>query len=175
MKMYHYVAKGNDVFSRGILSFAENPSANLRYYFNRTGGKTAHKDICEWMESCFEGRSRGIRCFSEPIKWNKRSIRCLKEFVDNSDCFEIDISAMHADGLIEAVYVSPPVTDFPEIEEKEDTDEILLKLKSIENIDFSPVNWTICDDEAKRRFAYVRYYLIVVKGGIIAPKYLKLL
>ena len=31
----------------------------------------------------------------------------------------------------------------------------------------------LCDDELDRRFAYVRYYLIVVKGGVIPPKYLK--
>ena len=175
MKLYHYVAKGNDVLRKGLLSFAKNPQADLHYYFKRTGGKTTHKEICEWMENCYADRSRAIRAFSEPIKWNERSIHCLKDFVDNADMFEIDISALNKDGLIEAVYVSPSVLDIPNIKENQDCDEVWQKLEhGIDDIDYSPIDWSVCDDELKRRFAYVRYYLIVVKGGIIAPKYLKI-
>lgn len=173
MKLYHYVAKGNDVMQKGLLSFANNPDADLRYYFKRTGGKTTHKEICEWMESCFVGRSRAIRGFSEPIKWTERSIHCLKDFIESADMFEINISAMEKDGLIEAVYVSPPITNFPELEEKNYNDEVLIKLNGVEDIDYSPIDWCVCDDELEHRFAYVRYYLIVIKGGIIPPKYLK--
>lgn len=172
MKLYHYVTKGNNVLEKGLLSFANNPNANLRHYFKRTGGKTTHKEICDWMESCFVGRSRAIRGFSEPIKWTEHSIHCLKEFIDNADKFEIDISAMNKDGLIEAVYVSPSILDFPDITEEKGMDEILQKLSGINDIDYSPIDWSICDDESGRRFAYVRYYLIVVKDGVIPPKYL---
>ena len=174
MQLYHYINKGNNALQKGILSFAANPNADLSYYFKRSGGKTTHAEICQWMDSCFEGRSRGIRAFSEPIKWTERSIKCLKNFVDGADCFAIDLSALQRDGLIEAVYVSPSVLDFPDIKEEQGMDEILQKLDSIEDIDFSPIDWSICDDEAGRRFAYVRYYLIVVKGGVIAPKYISL-
>ena len=160
--------------SKGLLSFANNPDADLHYYFKRTGGKTTHKEICEWMESCFAGRSRAVRAFSEPIKWTEKSIHCLKDFIDNADMFEIDISAMDKDGLIEAVYISPSVLDFPDIKEENSMDEILQKLSSINDIDYSPIDWSVCDDELDRRFAYVRYYLIVVKGGVIDPKYLTL-
>lgn len=174
MKLYHYVTKGNDVSQKGLLSFANNPDADLHYYYKRTGGKTTHKEICEWMEGCYEGRSRAIRGFSEPIKWTERSIHYLKDFIDNADKFEIDISAMDKDGVIEAVYVSPSVLDIPDIEEQQDCDELWIKLENgIDDIDYSPVDWSVCDDELGRRFAYVRYYLIVVKGGVIEPKYLK--
>ena len=173
MKLYHYVTKGNDVLQKGLLSFANNPDANLKHYFKRTGGKTTHREICEWMESCFTGRSRAIRAFSEPIKWTDKSLHCLKDFVDNADKFEIDISALDKDGLVEAVYVSPSILDFPDITEEKGMDEILQKLDSIEDIDYSPIDWSVCDDELDRRFAWVRYYLIVLKGGIIPPKYLK--
>ncbi len=173
MKLYHYITKGNNALQKGILSFAANPNADLSYYFKRSGGKTTHAEICQWMDSCFEGRSRGIRAFSEPIKWTERSIKCLKNFVDGADCFAIDISAMNRDGLIEAIYVSPSVLDVPGLTEQQNCDEVLQKLSGIEDIDFSPIDWSICDDEAGRRFAYVRYYLIVVKGGVIAPKYIQ--
>jgi len=98
----------------------------------------------------------------------------LKDFIDNADKFEIDISAMEKDGIIEAVYVSPSVLDIPDIEEQQDCDELWFKLENgIADIDYSPLDWSVCDDELGRRFAYVRYYLIVVKGGVIEPKYLK--
>lgn len=174
MKLYHYVTKGNNVLQKGLLSFANNPNADLRYYFKRTGGKTTHKDICDWMENCYKGRSRAIRGFSEPIQWTERSIHCLKDFIDNADKFEIDVSAMDKDGLIEAVYVSPSVLDIPNMDEQQVCDEMWIKLKNgIKDIDYSPIDWSVCDDELNRRFAYVRYYMIVVKGGVIEPKYLK--
>lgn len=174
-KLYHYVAKGNDVLQKGLLSFAQNPHADLSYYFGRTGGKTTHREICEWMESCYTGRSRAIRGFSEPIQWTEHSIHCLKDFIDNADKFEIDISALDKDGLIEAVYVSPSVLDMPQYQEHPNCDEVWIKLKNgIDDIDYSPIDWSVCDDKLGRRFAYVRYYLIVIKGGIIAPQYLRL-
>ena len=172
MKLYHYIFRPNNAPEEGILSFASNRNADLSYYEKRSGGKKTHQEIVEWMESCFAGRSRGIRCFSEPIKWTERSINCLKEFVDRTDLFEIDISKMVQDDLIEAVYVSPSVLDVKEIKEEECADELLIKLKGIEEIDFSPVDWGVCDDALLRRFAFVRYYLIVVKSGIIPPKYI---
>ena len=158
---------------KGLLSFALNPNADLSYYYKRTGGKTTHADVCSWMESCFKGRSRSVRGFTEPIKWTERSIRCLKDFVDKTDRFEIDISAMEKDGLIEAVYVSPSVLDRPQAIEDNVSDELWEKIDGINDIDYSPIDWSVCDDELGRRFAFVRYYLIVVKGGIIPPKYLK--
>lgn len=171
MKMYHYITKGNSALIDGILSFAANSKADLQYYYERSSAAT-HKGVADWMESCFKGRSRGIRCFSEPIKWTDKSIHCLKDFVDGCDMFEIDIEALAKDGLLEAVYVSPPVTDFPEIKEYPGIDEILQKLNSITDIDFSPIDWSVCDDELGRRFAFIRYYLIVVKDGIIPPQYI---
>lgn len=174
MQVYHYISKGNNALEKGILSFAANPNADLSYYFKRSRGKTTHSEICRWMESCFEGRSRGIRAFSEPIKWTERSKKCLKNFVDNADCFAIDVSALARDGLIEAIYVSPSVLEVAGLAEQQDCDEILWPLKGVEDIDYAPIDWNICDDELGRRFAYVRYYLIVVKGGIIPPKYITL-
>lgn len=173
MKLYHYITKGNSALTEGILSFAKNPNADLSYYYKRTGGKTTHADIVNWMENCFEGRSRGIRAFSEPIKWSEKSLS-LKDFINNSDMFSIDINALDKNGLLEAIYVSPSVMDLPFLKESQDCDEFLQKLSSFKEIDYSPINWNICDDNKGRRFAYVRYYLIIVKDGIIPPEYIRL-
>lgn len=169
MKLYHYITKGNTALKEGILSFARNPQADLSYYYKRSG-QTTHEGIVQWMENCFEGRSRGIRGFSEPIKWTENSLS-LKKFIENADLFAIDLNALQKDGLLEAVYVSPSVMDMPELQEW-GCDEVLKKLAGIEAIDLSPVDWNVCNDELGRRFAFVPYYLIIVKGGIIPPAYL---
>ena len=174
MKLYHYITKGNTALTEGVLSFAKNPNANLEYYYKRTGGKTTHEDIVAWFEGCFEGRSRAIRGFSEPIQWTDKSINMFKPFIENADLFSIDLEALQKDGLIEAVYVSPAIRpnldkDFPQ-----DVDERLVKLNSIYDIDTSPVDWTACDEKLGLRFSVVLYYLIVIKGGIIPPRYLTL-
>ena len=93
MKLYHYITRPNTALKDGILSFAKNPNADLRYYYKRSGQVT-HAGIAKLFESCFEGSSRGIRVFSEPIKWTENSLS-LKEFVDNADMFSIDIDALY--------------------------------------------------------------------------------
>ncbi len=170
MKLYHYITKGNSALTDGILSFARNPQADLTYYCRRSGADT-HEGIVHWMESCFAGRSRGIRGFTEPIKWMRHSLN-LKSFVDNADLFAIDLAALDADGRIEAVYVSPSVTEISGITESRNCDEILQKLSGIEEISFSPIDWSICNEELGRRFAYIRYYLVIVRDGIIPPRYI---
>ncbi len=172
MKLYHYIAKGNNALQQGILSLANNPQADLHYYYDRTGGATTHATVVRWMDGCFSGRSRAVRGFTEPIRWTARSIKCLKNFVDNADCFAIDLTALNRDGLIEAVYVSPAVLSVPNVQDGPGVDELWQKIGSIAEIDYTPIDWSICDDELGRRFAYVRYYLIVVKGGVIPPQYI---
>lgn len=174
MKLYHYISKGNSALTEGILSFAQNPNADLSYYYKRSGGENTHAGIVKWMESCFNGRSRAIRGFSEPIQWTDKSINMFKPFIDNADLFSIDLDALQKDGLIEAVYVSPAIRPNLDKDLPHDIDERLIKLASISDIDTSPVDWSVCDEKLGLRFAVVPYYLIVIKGGIIPPKYITL-
>ena len=171
MKLYHYISKPNTALNEGILSFANNPNADLRYYFKRSG-ETTHEGIVKWMENCFEGRSRAIRGFSEPVKWTNDSLS-LKDFIDNADMYSIDLEALDKDGLLEAIYISPSVADCPTLKEQWDCDELLIKLYDYKDISVRPIDWSVCNDELGRRFAYVPYYIIVIKGGVIPPKYIK--
>ena len=124
------------------------------------------------MESCFEGRSRAIRGFSEPIQWTEKSINMFKPFIENADLFSIDLEALTKDGLIEAIYVSPAINPNTDKDLLQGVDEILVKLNSINDIDTSPVNWSVCDEKLGLRFSVVPYYIIVIKGGVIPPKYI---
>lgn len=171
MKLYHYIAKPNTALKDGILSFAKNPNADLSYYYKRSG-ETTHNGIVKWMERCFKGRSCGVRCFSEPIKWTKKSINMFKPFIENSDLFSINLADLQKDGLIEAVYLSPAIHPNTDKDFPQDIDERLVKLSSINDIDTSPIDWSVCDEKLGLRFSVVPYYLIVIKGGIISPKYI---
>ena len=170
MKLYHYIAKPNTALKNGILSFAKNPNADLKYYHKRSG-ETTHEGIVKWMENCFEGRSRGIRGFSETVKWTDKSLS-LKDFIDNADMYSMDLEALDKDGLLEAVYISPSVMDVPTMKELWNSDELLIKLYDYKDISTRPIDWSVCNDELGRRFAYVPYYIIVIKGGVIPPKYI---
>lgn len=97
----------------------------------------------------------------------------LKDFIDNADMFSIDLEALDRDGLLEDIYVSPSVMDVPTMKELWNSDELLIKLYDYKEISSRPIDWSICNDELGRRFAYVPYYIIVIKGGIIPPQYIK--
>ena len=168
MHLYHYVSTGNSVLSEGILSFVKNPKADINYYTKRSG-QTTHSGVVEWMENCFVGRSRGIRLLIEPLQYTQNT-PSIKEFIETSDLFKVDISALQNDGLIEAVYVSPSVL---EKEPKNKNDEELIKLSNLSEIDFTPNDYSILDDKKGWRFAFMRYYFIVVKDGVIPSKYIQ--
>ena len=84
------------------------------------------------------------------------------------------LDSLQKDGLIEAVYVSPALRPNLNKDLPQDVDEHLVKLNSINEIDSSPVDWSVCDEKLGLRFAVVPYYLIVIKDGIIPPKYITL-
>ena len=173
MKLYHYVSKPNNVLEKGLLSFAANPQADLSYYFKRSGA-TTHQGIVDWMETCFEGRSRAVRCFSEPIQYTPKSVKMFKNFLAESDLFSINLSALVEDKLIEGIYVSPAIKVTNPKDIPHNVDEELIKLGCVDEIDFSPVDWSVCDDELGLRFSVIPYYLLIIKGGIIPPRYLTL-
>lgn len=172
MKLYHYAPKGNTVLEKGLLSFAKNPDANLKYYIRRSGSST-FKGILKWFESCFKGRSRAVRVFTEPIRWNKNSLS-LKDFVEKADLFSIDIDALQRDGLIDDIYFSPSVANMPNLRESNNADEVLIRLYGLNDISQYPIDWSLCNDKLHHRFEFVPYYLLIIKGGIIPPKYIKL-
>ena len=168
MKLYHYVTKGSDVLKTGLFSFSKSPNVDLNYYIKRSGCKT-QAEISEWMEKCFKGRSRGIRLLIEPLQYTERTPK-IKEFIESADLLEIDVSDLEKDGLIEAIYVSPSVL---EKEPENKNDEALFKVSDLAEIDFTPNDYTILDDEKGWRFAFMRYYLFVMKDGVIPAKYIK--
>ncbi|MFI3241928.1 MAG: hypothetical protein R3Y43_05115 [Alphaproteobacteria bacterium] len=171
MKLYHYVTKPNNVLTEGLLSFAKNDNADISYYIKRSGQNTK-EGVVNWMENCFEGRSRGVRGFSEPIQYTKKSVKMFKNFIEGSDLFEIDLTSLEEAGLIEAIYISPAMIINDGNKIQYGIDEVLEKLDSINRIGSFVVDWHKCDDKKGLRFSVIPYYIIVVKEGIIPVKYI---
>lgn len=98
--------------------------------------------------------------------------------IDTCDCFEIDADALQTDGLLEAIYINPPLSldetirtqQWQEIQDKHNDGFYPIKMSDIPT---TPVDWTRCDDKTGRRFAFVPFYMLIVKDGVIPPKYLK--
>ena len=68
--------------TEGLMSFSKSKRVNLKSYIWRAKGLKTQEDVSNWMEKCFKGRSRGIRLFTEPIKWYDHSVEVLKGFVE---------------------------------------------------------------------------------------------
>lgn len=168
MKLYHYAPKGNTVLTNGILSLAKNPKADLAYYTKRSGA-TTHAGIVCWLEKSFKGRSYGIRLLIEPLKATQAT-PSLKAFILGADLFEVDVSALAKDGLIQAIYVSPSVLEKAPANIH---DEGLYPLSDITQIDLTPNDYSVLNDAKGRRFAFLRYYLFIMKDGLIPSKYVK--
>ena len=79
---------------------------------------------------------------------------------------------MDKDSFIESVYVSPAMHPDKDKDLLQGVDEILVRLDSINDIDTSPIDWSVCDEKLGLRFSVVPYYLIMIKDGIIPPKYI---
>ena len=185
MTAFGSIESAVEAMKYGAFDYITKPFSNdelLLSIHNATELARAHRQyrlLQEAMEERYSvhqivGRSRAIRGFAEPIPWTEKSINMFKPFIANADLFSVDLETLQKDGLIEAVYVSPAIRpnldkDFPQ-----DVDERLVRLASINDIDTSPVDWSACDEKLGLRFSVVPYYLIIIKGGIIPPKYITL-
>ncbi|MBQ3696026.1 MAG: hypothetical protein II938_03555 [Alphaproteobacteria bacterium] len=111
---------------------------------------------------------------------DEKSLR-IKELIDSCDLFELNLDLLVKDGLVEAVYLKPSVFDghYFSMKSREKylrcgADESLIKLKSVKDIDYKyHQTWDLCDDSKGLRMAPLQFYVLIVKDGIIPPKYLR--
>ena len=161
MRLYHYAPIENTVLSDGLLSIS-CIQKDLRAYAHRAGSNN-REEILAWLDKTFYGRSRAISCLTEPIKWqNNDSV--LKRIVENSALFSFDLSELVKDNLVEAIWCKNG-------SEAGGYNEKFFQVKP-EEIDFSPLEWERVDAAKDMLYAVIRHYLIVMKNGVIPPKYL---
>ena len=161
MRLYHYAPIDNTVLSDGLLSIS-CIQKDLRAYAHRAGSNN-REEILAWLDKTFYGRSRAISCLTEPIKWqNNDSV--LKRIVDNSALFSFDLSELVKDNLVEAIWCKNGSA-------AGGYNEKFFQV-SPEEIDFSPLKWERVDAAKDMLYAVIRHYLVVMKNGVIPPKYL---
>lgn len=161
MRLYHYAPIDNTVLSDGLLSIS-CIQKDLRAYAHRAGSNN-REEILAWLDKTFYGRSRAISCLTEPIKWqNNDSV--LKRIVENSALFSFDLSELVKDNLVEAIWCKNGSA-------AGGYNEKFFQV-SPEEIDFSPLKWERVDAAKDMLYAVIRHYLIVMKNGVIPPKYL---
>ncbi len=162
-KLFHYCPKNNTVLSDGLYSVSGAGQGVLNKYFVRSGC-SSREGVLLWLEQSFEGRSRSVSCLTEEIQWQGND-PMLKNMVENMDLYSFDLDELVCDGLVEAIYCKDGSGPNGE-------DEKIFKILP-EQIDYSPLCWHKCCRERGMLFGVVRHYLLVLKDGLIPPKYLK--
>ena len=88
MQLYHYVAKGNTVLTDGILSFAQNPHADLAIITNAPVKPHITGYVSGW-NGVLKEEVVLSELFSEPIQYTEKVLICLSRFIENADLFAI--------------------------------------------------------------------------------------
>ena len=162
MNLYHYAPLKNVVFKNG-LSAVSRMSSELKKYAKRVGSNK-NEDIITWLEGTFPGRSRAISVLTEPVQLQGND-PMLKKWVNQKELIAIDFDKLLKDGLIESVWCKR-ASDANGLNEK------IVQIQP-EEIDFSPLPWHLCSKKKGLFFGVIPHYFLVIKGGIIPPKYLK--
>lgn len=162
MKLYHYIPKGSDVFTKGIYSVSQLPEELLKY--GKRLGTDDPEKILSWMEGTFHGRSRAISVLTEPVHWQGND-PMLKEWVDIMDLLEVDFDALAKDGQVESIWCK-------ECSDANGTNENI-RIISADEIDYSPLPWHLCSKEKGLFFGVIRHYFLVMKDGVIPVKYIR--
>lgn len=161
IKLYHYAPKRNTILKNGLLSVSKGVG-NLKAYTERAHSNK-RKDILNWLESTFRGRSRAVSCLTEPIHWQGND-PVLKQIVDQSDLFSFDLNELIKDGLVESVWLKLG-------SKAHGKKEKFIKI-SPDEINFSPLPWEKVNAAKGLIFGVIPHYLIVLKEGKIPTKYL---
>lgn len=154
--LYTYILTPNDVMKNGLKAPILQPEENLRHYSSRANS-TNKEDILSWLETVFSGRSRAISFLTEPVpKTDNSKVRGFAEQRD-AFCFPVDI--LRDETIVESIYGVDG--------------ENVFRLKTIAEIDFSPLAWQAVRENDKVFFKHIRHYMAVLKQGFISSEWLK--
>ena len=162
MILYHYAPKENTISSEGLLSTSKSPK-KLNCYSLRAGSQN-RTEILAWLDSTFEGRSKSISVLTEPIVCEGND-SVLKKITENSELYSFELDDLLRDGIVEKIWCK-------EGSDSNGFNENFYPV-TIDEIDTSPLAWNKCDSSKDLLFAVIRHYLLVLKDGVIPPKYLK--
>ena len=170
MRLYHYASKNNTILSDGLFSYTTHPTDLKRYSSYAKSSK--RKDVIDWMEKTFPGRSKSISCLTEPMKWRGND-PVLKKIVKGSTLFSFELDDLIKDGLVQSIWCRDDLAKKgKKLRIHKGCVQYFYQVKPNE-IDTSPLTWDKVDAKNELLYGAVRHYMSVLKKGTIPPKYIR--
>ena len=149
MKLYHYAPLENTCLEKGILSVFLLPEC-LFHYAQKAGSEDC-ATIIKWLDNTFEGRSRSVSCFTEPLKLNGEIV------LNGGHLFSFDIDELVKDELVESIYQKTRSGNGG-------NKEAFQKIEP-QAINYTPLDFSKYTTEYELTHAFFRHYMIVLKDG----------
>lgn len=176
MKMYLYTFAYDQIEKEGYKSLSmfdkNTQSVKSALWTHRHSAKSEDDEkILAYLENTFKGRLRSICAITEPAPAAEYKHPYLNHLVHHADVISFDLSQLIKDGIVEEIYCK----DLRETVLLDSAFENIYKIKSIEEIDTSPLDWNLCGSDAYLKYspwATIKHYFLVLKDGFIPVKYL---
>lgn len=170
MKLYAYIHQPvlECVLKEGYLSVSMQENPPVLCVYRNWAKSEKREDIINYLESTFEGRSRSISCLPEFAPDDDYEHPYLDNLVKSSKVISFDLNNMIKDGVVEAIYCK----DCSQTVKEDMEFENIYKVDNFE-IDFTPLDWHSCAVKYGSPFNMLRHYMLVLKDGMVPPKYIK--
>jgi|GEM_PF-1132477 hypothetical protein len=178
MKVYSYTYQYDKIKREGYKSLALFDE-NSEYYksslwTHRHSAKSDnYDDIRAYLEHTFEGRLRSVCVVTETAPENNYKHPYLDHLVHYADVISFDLDQLLSDNIAEEIYCK----DIRQSVLKDPGRENIYKINSISEIDMTPHDWHLCEQEEYRVFspwATIKHYMLVLTEGYIPPEYIAL-
>lgn len=174
--MYAYTFQYNRIKTEGYKSLSlvnrNDPTFQERLVVHAgNAGSENPEDIWTYLEKTFSGRTRSICAVTEPVPIKAYQHNYLNYLIHHADLISFDIDHLWQKGIIEAIYCK----DLRETIKKEIFFENIYPIKTPDDIDKTPLDWTLCEKKpyvARSPWASVKHYFFVLKDGYIPPEYI---
>lgn len=178
MKVYLYTYAYEKIKKEGYKSLSLFSEDTGHYKNSLLTHKTSAKSdnlqrIKDYLESTFKGRLRSICVVTEIAPKDDYKHPYLNYLVHHADVISFDLNQLIDDGIVEAIYCK----DLRETILTNSGFENIYKINNIDEIDLTPCNWHLCEDDKYNKFSpwsTIKHYMLVLTHGYIPSKYITL-
>ena len=169
MKVYLYTYVYEEIKTEGYksLSMFDKDSdhyKNARWVHRNSAKSDNPEDIAAYLEHTFAGRLRSICVITDIAPKQEYKHPYLDRLVHYADVISLDLDQLIKDGLVEAIYCK----DLRQSALSDANFENIYKINRIEEIDLTPNDWHLCEDEKYAKlspWATIKHYFLVLKDG----------
>lgn len=178
MKVYLYTYAYDKIKEEGYKSLSMFDK-DSDYYKNallmyKSSAKSKNiDDISEYLENTFNGRLRSICVITDIAPIEEYQHPYLNWLIHHADVISFDLNQLIEDGVVENIYCK----DLRQTVLVDASFENIYKINNIEEIDFTPNDWHLCENEQYKNLSpwvTIKHYFLVLKNGVIPPQYITL-